>query len=83
MKKQFEIRQRATIRHRDDRADDQAPSDVERGAEDQEQEGEMHERSDLERRVKSWARRSAAWRVQARVGMRRRIAKARNVSIFS
>ncbi|KAG8744654.1 hypothetical protein FRC10_009687 [Ceratobasidium sp. 414] len=50
-----------------------APADAEQGEEEVERARETSERNDLERRVKSWARRGALWRVQARVGMRRRI----------
>ncbi|CAE6438802.1 unnamed protein product [Rhizoctonia solani] len=37
-------------------------------------------RSELEQRVKTWARRSAAWRVQARFGVRRRMGRGRKRS---
>ncbi|CAE6481829.1 unnamed protein product [Rhizoctonia solani] len=36
--------------------------------------------TELEHRVKTWARRSAAWRVQARIGVRRRITRGRKRS---
>ncbi|KAH7338977.1 hypothetical protein B0J17DRAFT_398416 [Rhizoctonia solani] len=37
-------------------------------------------RTELEQRVKTWARRSAAWRVQARFGVRRRMGRGRKRS---
>ncbi|KAJ1302798.1 hypothetical protein OPQ81_003105 [Rhizoctonia solani] len=42
-----------------------------------EQEEHDATRTELEQRIKSWARRSAAWRVQARIGVRRRIGRGR------
>ncbi|KAF8594744.1 hypothetical protein BDV93DRAFT_529116 [Ceratobasidium sp. AG-I] len=64
-----------SIRHHSRTPDDSPRPDVELGEEERERARERSERNDLERRVKSWARRSAVWRVQARLGMRRRIAK--------
>ncbi|CAE6442887.1 unnamed protein product [Rhizoctonia solani] len=43
-------------------------------------EEEEHVRTELEQRVKTWARRSAAWRAQARLGVRRRIGRGRKRS---
>ncbi|CAE7072464.1 unnamed protein product [Rhizoctonia solani] len=38
---------------------------------------EENPRTELEQRVKTWARRSAAWRAQARIGVRRRMGRGR------
>ncbi|QRV80462.1 autophagy-related protein 16 [Ceratobasidium sp. AG-Ba] len=67
-----ELRQRLTRQH----TGDVAPTDAEHGEQEAEDTRETADRTALEQRVKSWARRSAAWRVQARVGMRRRITRA-------
>ncbi|KEP48946.1 putative transmembrane protein [Rhizoctonia solani 123E] len=42
-----------------------------------EEEEEEQGRTELEQRVKTWARRSAAWRTQARLGVRRRMGRGR------
>ncbi|CAE6485406.1 unnamed protein product [Rhizoctonia solani] len=46
----------------------------------QQEEDEDQVRTDLEHRVKTWARRSAAWRAQARLGVRRRMGRGRKRS---
>ncbi|KAG8695846.1 hypothetical protein FRC08_007527, partial [Ceratobasidium sp. 394] len=71
-----ELRRRNTPRRSDSQPTEPAPADAEQGEEEVERARDTSERNDLERRVKSWARRSALWRVQARVGMRRRISRA-------
>ncbi|KAG9083197.1 hypothetical protein FRC06_004660 [Ceratobasidium sp. 370] len=71
-----ELRRRKTSRRPDTQPTEPAPADAEQGEEGVERARETSERNDLERRVKSWARRSALWRVQARVGMRRRIGRS-------
>ncbi|CAE6436896.1 unnamed protein product [Rhizoctonia solani] len=44
---------------------------------EEEEPNEADPRTELEQRVKTWARRSAAWRVQARFGVRRRMGRGR------
>jgi hypothetical protein len=47
------------LRRSDDRTGDMSPEDVEQGEEAQERARKTTKRNDLDRRVKSWARRSA------------------------
>ncbi|CAE6431901.1 unnamed protein product [Rhizoctonia solani] len=51
--------------------------------EEEQQQEEDQFRTDLEQRVKTWARRSAAWRAQARLGVRRRMGRGRKRELFS